>query len=72
MKKTKTTLKTDIIKVALVFGFPTFLLTKNPREGNWVRFRCSNSALEINYFGGDNDIIATFTTNTKYQVPSID
>ena len=49
IEKTKTalytTFKTGIIKVVLVFWFSMFLLTKIPREGNWVRFSCSNSAL---------------------------
>ena len=45
-KTTKyTTVKTDITKVVSVFRFPTFLLIKIPREENWMRFNCSNSAL---------------------------
>ena len=51
IEKTKTTLyttfKTDTIKVVFVFWFQTFLLSKIPREVNWVRFSCFNSALLI-------------------------
>ena len=48
IKKTKTTqtktFKTEIIKVVLIFSISNFLLTKTPREENWVLFSCSNSA----------------------------
>ena len=55
-----TTLKTDIIRVVLVFWFRTFLLTKIPREGNWVRFSCIDSALF--------SLLLAFTNATLYQV----
>ena len=32
------------------FDFQLFLLSIIPREGNWVRFSCSNSALEESLF----------------------
>ena len=39
-------LKTEVV---LVFLISNFLLTKISWEGNWVRFSCSNSALETTY-----------------------
>ena len=49
IQKTKTTqyttFKTDITKVVLGFWFHTGLLSKIPREENWLWFSCSNSAL---------------------------
>ena len=41
----KTIFKTDMIKGVLVFSFSNFFTDKIPREGNWVRFSYSNSAL---------------------------
>ena len=34
-----------ITKVVLLFSISNFFTNKIPREGNWVSFSCSNSAL---------------------------
>ena len=40
--------------MVLVFWFPNFLGTNIPREGNWVWFSCSNSALGRSYWPKDS------------------
>ena len=65
-EKTKTTqyttFKIDIIKKVLDFLISKFLLTKISREGNRVRFRCSNSALD--WSGQKSSVVAL----TKYPI----
>ena len=44
------------------FNFQLFLLTKIPREGNWVRFSCSNSALKCLLRFRSTFVKSSFTT----------
>ena len=48
----------------LVFLISNFFTNKNPREGNWVRFSCSNSALVYVFFR----IISSITITVNFFV----